>query len=108
MSSEHQPIYSTFEDDPDLEEEISEFAINLAEYVDTLQDVFSDQELDRLGVLARELTTTSDRLGYPPLAEVARQIDLACAEDKADVAEDALRELTRLARRVRQGHRGAA
>ncbi len=108
MSSEYRPIYSAFEDDADLEDEISEFAINLAEYVDSLQDVFSEQELDRLALLARELGAKAERLGYPPLVDVSQQVELACGEGKPDVAEEALRELTGLARRIRQGHRGAA
>lgn len=101
------PIYSTLEESPEHRDAIDEFVIGLAERVDVLQDVECEHDLERLGVLARELAELSRSVGYPPLAEAAERICRACEEDKSDAAEQALVEVTALSQQVRLGHRGA-
>lgn len=102
------PIYSTRDDDYELEEEISEFAVGVAALVDALQDAESTGDLDQLGALADELGDRSEALGFPGLAGVTRSLSRACREDKPEAAQRALVDLTNLARRVRLGHHGAA
>lgn len=107
MSKRHTPIFSSREDDPDLREALDEFTISLAERVDVLQDAELAADLDGLGPLCASLAGEAERLGFAPLADAANRVACACSEDKADAAQEALIELTDVARRVRLGHRGA-
>lgn len=108
MSERKPPIRSTQEDVPELVQAIDRFVIGLAERIDAIQDaelVGSHAEVARLaGVMAID----ADRLGYPGLALVARNAISASTDGKRDAMQDAVIELTDLAQRVRQGHRGAA
>ncbi len=108
MVSQPVPIYSTRDDDYELEDEISQFAVGVAERVDALQDAESTGDLKQLGGLADELGERSEALGFPGMAGVARSLSRACRDDKPEAAQQALVELTNLAQRVRLGHRGAA
>ena len=58
--------------------------------------------------LARALANDSDRLGYPGMAQSAKQVAMAAEDEKADSLRDAIIDLTDLAQRIRRGHRGAA
>ncbi|MCG8589727.1 MAG: hypothetical protein MJE66_10590 [Proteobacteria bacterium] len=82
--------------------------MTLSERVDSLQDAEANSDLDQVESLARDLGDRALRLGYPSLAEVAGQAAQACVEGKSETVRGALEELTEVARRVRQGHRGAA
>lgn len=108
MVSERKPIYSAHEDQPELLDAINEFVIALAERIDLLQDLHSAGELGRIGDLCSEMAGEADRLGYPLMAAVARTAVDACLENKAEASEESLVELTELAQRIRQAHRGAA
>ena len=108
MDAKQTPIYSHLENDPDLGDEVLDFVVTLAERVDMLQDAESTGDLQQLERLCAELADEADRLGYGALADVARVASTACREDKADVAQEALVELTDVGRRIRLGHRGAA
>ena len=103
-----KPIYSIREDEPELEEPINEFVIGLAERIDSLQDLHSLADFARLAELCQELAEEAERLGYPMLANVARQALQACEDRKTDASEEALLEMTDLTQRIRQAHRGAA
>jgi hypothetical protein len=103
-----KPIYSVHEDKPELQEPINEFVIGLAERIDGLQDLHSLADFDRLGEQCRELAAEAERLGYPVLASVASSALEACRDRKGEVSEEALVEMTDLAQRIRQAHRGAA
>lgn len=108
MSERKPPIRSTQEDVPELVQAIDRFVIALAERIDAIQDAElagAHPEIARLtGLLASE----ADRLGYPGLALVSRNAISAVRDGKRDALQDAVIELTELAQRVRQGHRGAA
>ena len=108
MFERKRAIYSSKEDDPDLEDEINEFVIRLAEYVDTLQDAESAGDHLELRRLAEELADRAQALGYAPLSQVARNVCEGCKQGKDDEIQEALIELTEVAQRVRLGHRGAA
>jgi len=108
MAERRLPIYSTYEDEPELQDEISAFVIRLAERVDKLQDAEGAAEYGQLGPLASDLAAESERLGYVPLSDAAQDVSRACKEDKPEAAQEALLEVTELARRIRLGHRGAA
>ena len=102
------PIYSTRDDEYELHEEISEFAVSVAQRVDILQDAESTGDLTQLAVLTDQLCERSEALGFPALAGAARSLARACREDKPEAAQRALVELTDLAQQVRLGHRGAS
>jgi hypothetical protein len=108
MSESITPIHSTLEDAAEHHDAISEFVIGLAEHVDSLQDSESSGDLRMLEKLAEELGHSSGRLGYGCLAEQTDRITDACRRDKPELAQAALVELTKLSRRIRLGHRGAA
>ncbi|MBK7947599.1 MAG: hypothetical protein IPK00_02380 [Deltaproteobacteria bacterium] len=108
MSERKPPIRSTQEDVPDLVQAIDRFVIGLAERIDAIQDAELQASLAELGRLAGALAGDADRLGYPGLALVARNAVSASTDGKRDAVQDAVVELTEIAQRVRQGHRGAA
>ena len=108
MSERKPPIRSTQEDVPDLVQAIDRFVIGLAERIDEIQDAELQASLAELGRLAGMLAGDADRLGYPGLAQVARNAVSASTDGKRDAVQDAVVELTEIAQRVRQGHRGAA
>lgn len=108
MSERKPPIRSTQEDVPDLVQAIDRFVIGLAERIDAIQDAELQARLADLGRLAGGLAADADRLGYPALAQVARNAVSASTDGKLDAVQDSVVELTEIAQRVRQGHRGAA
>jgi hypothetical protein len=108
MDPKHVPIYSVCDDDPDLQDELSEFVIGLAEEIDQLQDTEADGDLERLDALCQHLGQRAQSLGYEILAEVAFAVCQACREHKSDSAQQCLVELTDVGQRIRRGHRGAA
>ena len=103
-----RPIHSLLQDEPRLQEEISEFVIGLAEAVDSLQDAYSAGDLPGLSQLASDLTSQATRYGYPPLAAAATAVRTACGEQNGEGVRKAIEETTEIARRIRLGHRGAA
>ena len=102
------PIYSARDGDGGAREEISDFVIALAERVDTLQDAEWGAGKEPLHSLATALACDAERFGFEVLAETARQVAEASAEQKLDGAQQGMIELTDIARRIRMGHRGAA
>ncbi len=102
------PLRSSLHDGHSLEEEAGEFVIGLAEYVDLLQDAEASGDFDKLLALAQDLLEAAQKFGYGPLDEVVREVCTACYDEKAEAAREALVELTKLGRRIRLGHRGAA
>lgn len=108
MSERKPPIRSTQEDVPELVQAIDRFVIGLAERIDAIQDAELMGAHPEIVRLAGLLASDSDRLGYPGLALVSRNAITAASDGKRDALQDAVVELTELAQRVRQGHRGAA
>ncbi len=102
------PIYSARDEDGDLQEEISDFVVGLAEQVDLLQDVEGNSDFTPLESMARTLASDSERFGFEALSQVALQLAEGCVENKPNLVQDTLVELTDIARRIRLGHRGAA
>jgi len=103
-----KPIYSTYEQNEDARAAISDFVIRLAEGVDGLQDLHSAGDF---AALARECGRYAEQavaFGYPLFAELAAQVAVAAADEKAERAEESLRELADVAYRIRLAHRGAA
>ena len=108
MSERKPPIRSTQEDVPELVQAIDRFVIGLAERIDAIQDAELVSSNGELGRLAGALAADANRLGYPGLALVSRNAVSAATDGKRDALQDAVAELTEIAQRVRQGHRGAA
>ncbi len=108
MSERKPPIRSTQEDVPELVQAIDRFVIGLAEQIDAIQDAELIGGHAQVARLAGVLAADADRLGYPGLGLVARNAISAATDGKRDAVQDAVIELTELAQRVRQGHRGAA
>ena len=103
-----QPLYSAFENDLELEEELSSFVIGLAEDVDLIQDAENAGALADVGARARRLARRAERFGYRLLTEVASEVVSASDNDKPEIVQAHLRALTHVACRIRRGHRGAA
>jgi hypothetical protein len=108
MFNRRHPIYSTREEEPDLEDELHGFVVGLGEEVDHLQDAEGAGDFKQLGQLLDPFAAASERLGYSDLAELARVVYDACKDEDEDAVQEALVELTEISRRVRLGHRGAA
>ncbi len=108
MPKRKSPIYSALENELDLLDEISVFVIDLAQFVDALQDAEAASDLRELGRLAALLAKQADHFGYPLLETAAQGIDIACKKGDRAAAKKALRELTEISLLIRRGHRGAA
>lgn len=108
MMGRSAPLFSLYEDDLDLEEDLGNFVVGLAERVDCMQDAGANRDLGTLDKLCLELANEATRFGYPPLVTIVDCVRSAGASGKDDAIEHSLVELTELARRIRQGHRGAA
>jgi hypothetical protein len=102
------PIRSEREHEPDVEPEIDAFVFGLGELVDAFQDAEMAGATSTLASLATQLHERAQHLGYPAIAESAREIRAACGERGPDAMRKAVQELTDLAHRVRRGHRSAA
>ncbi len=107
MSERKNALRSALEDDPAMIEEICDFIVGLAEYVDGLQDAEFEGDLPRVLEMCATLAIDATRLGYTPLADIAKRAADACRDHKAQEAQDCLIELTEISQRVRRGHRGA-
>lgn len=108
MAPAGKPIYSILEDEVELHEEVSDFVLALAERVDLLQDLHAMTDFGQLGDLCGEMGDDAERLGYPLLASISRATASACRDSQAEASQEALIEMTALAQRIRQAHRGAA
>jgi hypothetical protein len=103
-----RPIVSTRAEDPDFDERIDRFVIGLGEQVDGFQDAESAGDRSALEALAAGLERDALALGYPPLAEAARRVALACSDPAGEALRKSVVDLTEVAQRVRRGHRSAA
>ena len=103
-----KPILSSYVADPELEERIDAFVIQMGERVDLLQDVESDGDLAMLRQLSEEFASDSRELGYQPLADAADRIVAACLEQSPAAARKGLVDLTEISQRVRRGHSSSA
>ncbi len=108
MFERKPPIRSTQEDIVELAEDIDRFVIGLAERIDSIQDAELAQKSSEVAELARTLAREADRLGYPGMAMSAKGVAHAAEDAKADELQETIIELTEIAQRIRQGHRGAA
>jgi hypothetical protein len=108
MTLRHAPLFSLYEDDVDLQDDLANFVVGLAECVDCMQDAGGSRDLGDLNKLALELEHEAMRYGYPPLATIVASVRIAADAGRDEAIEDALLHLTEMARRVRQGHRGSA
>jgi len=107
MSESGRPIHSALDDDPAAAAAIDGFVFALAERVDALQDAEARGDLRQLALLVAELGDEARGVGYAPLRHSADEVARAAAAGDAELAYKALVELTDVARRVRQGHRGS-
>jgi hypothetical protein len=103
-----KPIFSTYAADPELEERIDAFVIQMGERVDQLQDVEIDGDLVLLRELSERFASESRELGYEPLAQAAERIVAGCLERSLEAARKSLTDLTDLSQRVRRGHSSCA
>ena len=108
MFERKPPIRSTQEDVVELAEDIDRFVVGLAERIDAIQDAELAQKNGEIAALARALSSEADRLGYPGMAMSAKGVAVAAEDGQSDELQETVVELTDLAQRVRQGHRGAA
>ena len=103
------PIRSTQEDEASLAQDLDRFVIGLAERIDSIQDAELAGKSAEVGALARGLANEAERLGYPAMAISATGVMTAAENDhRQDALQETIVELTEIAQRIRQGHRGAA
>jgi hypothetical protein len=107
-ASAPKPLLSTRAGDPAFDDRIDRFVVELGERIDALQDAESAGDCGALETLAGALGRDADAVGYPPLAEAARRVVLACTESAGDALKKCVVDLTEVAQRVRRGHRSAA
>ena len=69
-----KPIFSTYAADPDLDERIDSFVIQMGERIDHLQDIEIDGDLVLLRELSEKFASESRELGYEPLARAAERL----------------------------------
>jgi hypothetical protein len=100
-------IYSTHANDPEFEERLDRFVVELAERIDAAQDAHLAGDLETLAKQATELGEDAETLGYPQLAEATRRLAQACAAAGGEETLACLVEITDLGRSIRLGHRGA-
>jgi hypothetical protein len=103
-----KPIFSSYAADPELEERIDAFVVQMGERIDLLQDVESDGDLVLLRELSEKFASESRELGYQPLAQAAERIVAACLERSPEAARKSLTDLTEISQRVRRGHSSSA
>ncbi len=108
MFQSKPPIRSTQENVVELAEEIDLFVFGLAERVDTIQDAELAGKFAEVASLVRGLSEEADRLGYPGMAVSALAVATTADDDPRDELQETIVELTEIAQRIRQGHRGAA
>ena len=108
MLERKPPIRSTQEDEASLAQDIDRFVIGLAERIDSIQDAELAGKLHEVGALARGLANEAERLGYPDMVASAMIVARGAGNDPQETLQESIIELTELAQRVRQGHRGAA
>jgi len=103
-----KPIFSIYAADPELEERIDAFVVQMGERIDYLQDAEIDGDLELLRELAEKFGAESRDLGYEPLAGAAGRVVAACVEQSPEAARKSLADLTELTQRVRRGHSSTA
>lgn len=108
MDNKRKAVYSEFERDHTLDEAIGKFVLSLAARIDRMQDLQIRGDLGELKVHALELSLLARKMGYPLLANLCQKLLDSCVFEHHPRVLDTLIELTRLAHRVRLGHRGAA
>lgn len=108
MLERKPPIRSTQEDEASLAQDLDRFVIGLAERIDSIQDAELAGKFAEVGSLARGLANEAERLGYPDMAMSATSVMAVAGNDQQDALQEAIVELTEIAQRIRQGHRGAA
>jgi hypothetical protein len=101
------PIHSRYDDDPAYAEAIDTFVIGIAERVDALQDIEVRGDMLGLADAVASLAAEADHLGFPQLVGSAGEVAEAARGRNSELARKALEDLTDLARRVRQSHRGS-
>jgi hypothetical protein len=103
-----KPIFSSYAADPELEEQIAAFVIQMGERIDLLQDVEAEGDLALLRDLSEKFAADSRELGYEPLAEAAGRVVTACLERSPEGAHKHLADLTEISQGVRRGHSSSA
>lgn len=103
-----KPIISLYAADPELEERIDAFVIELGERVDQLQDAEIDGDLALLRELLEKFGAESRELGYEFLGQAADRVAAACLEQSPEAIRKSLTDLTEVSQRVRRGHSSSA
>ena len=102
------PIYSRHDDDPELRDAIETFIIGLGEWIDSLQDLYSEANWKTLATRSRDLSREAEGAGYPLMVEVCTATALAADASDAEASHKQLEQLTEIIQRIRRGSRGAA
>lgn len=108
MDEPLRPLRSSRAEDPEATARIDAFVIGLAERIDALQDAEGRGDFSAIAGEVARLASDAHAAGYEVLAGVARILEQAARQEKADEVHSRLVDLTGVSIRVRMGHRGAA
>ena len=102
-----KPIFSSRAEDLSFRDSIDAFVVQLAERVDALQDAEATANRETLRDQASRLAVDARHAGFEVLATCLEELSRFSGEADQGSLRDHLIELTRLAQRIRLGHRGA-
>ncbi|MCH2171011.1 hypothetical protein MK489_09530 [Myxococcota bacterium] len=102
-----KPIFSSRAEDLSFRDSIDAFVVNLAERMDALQDAEAVSDHTTLCEQASILATDARHAGFEVLATCLDELFRACPGLSQAVLREQLVGLTRLAQRIRLGHRGS-
>jgi HPt (histidine-containing phosphotransfer) domain-containing protein len=89
-----------------VSEIVDQLVIGLGERIDHLQDSETEQDFDRIAVLASTLVENARQAGFAELAQIASALETVSTWRDAEGTHARLVELTEIVHRVRLGHMG--
>ncbi len=101
-SEEPTPLYSSYADDPDMDELVAGFVERLPLQIHDIETAADDGDLDLLRRLAHQLKGAAGGYGFMPISRAAEALEAAAREaDEVGNAADELGELVSICKRVR-------
>ncbi|SFR82148.1 PAS fold-containing protein [Marinobacter daqiaonensis] len=99
-----EALYSSYADDPDMDELISGFVERLPQQVADLRLAADERELEKLKRLAHQLKGAAGGYGFMPVSEQAAAVETFAREDRlTDETKEAVARLESICERVRHG-----
>lgn len=98
------PLYSSFADDPDMEELVTGFVERLPLQVHDIRLAIDDDDLERVGRLAHQIKGAAGGYGFMPVSRDAEALEVAARHaNQVSEVSDAVHRLATTCDRVRPG-----